>query len=301
MRLFLVILLISNFCEPAHAEDHDLTFSLPSALVVGGGASSTGTKSGLFDVRFMLPRNYWIGAAFNRAIEETDGLETKTSGSAFSIGTDPLEEYSVEGEYDNSGVDDQYRVQEGRVRFTAMPDNFFGLSNSGFEATLELRASKFSFANSPNIIFQSTTVELAAQNARLELAWYGWSPWTIRMWTEKGTLADGFKELARPLAPLFVPLAAISTAVSWTGEEVGAGVAFSRRRWSTRLMGSSRTATVTGEQTGTLSVGGEFRWTPQIATALRFSHTAAMTQSSQTTSTDGDPIQSYGLDLSFLF
>lgn len=170
MRFPVALLLLVIFCCPAHAEDQDLTFDLPSSVVLGAGTSSTGTKSGLVDARVMLPHNYWIGAAFNHAIEATDGFETKTSGSAFSIGTDPLEEYSIEGGYDNSGVQDQYRVQEGRVLFSAMPDHFFGLSNGGFEAAVELRAAKFSFVNTPNIIFQSTTVELAAQSARLEVA-----------------------------------------------------------------------------------------------------------------------------------
>jgi hypothetical protein len=296
MRLFVFLVALISVTQAEAEDSDDFAFKIPSAITLSGTSSNAGINSGTFDARVMLQRNFWLGAAFDHAVENTDGFEIKTSGSAFSIGTDPLAEYTIEGGYENSGVTDQYRVQEGRVRLTAMPDRVFSVSNRGVEAAIELRTARFSFANTPNPVFQTTTVELQAQSARFELSYYGWSPWTIRLWTEKTKLAEGFKDLARPLAPLFIPLAAISTAVSWPGEEFGAGLAYSRHRWSTRIFGSYRTAFVSNEQTGTLGLATDFKWTSWISNSLRFSHVTALAQSSSAAASDGQPIQTYGLD-----
>ena len=296
MRRFLFVLL-SFIAANASAED-DMTFHIPSTATISGSSSSTGAKSGVLDVRLMLPKNFWIDVAGNSATDEIDGLQTKTTGGSASVGTDPLGEYAIEGGFDASGVADQYRVQEARLRFTAMPDQILSVSNSGFEVALELRSARFSFANSSNIIYSSSTVQFTAQTERLELAWYGWSPFSFRVWGENAQLDEGFKDLARPLAPVYIPEAAISTGTSWPGQEIGASFGIGKKRWSTRIAGSKKTAAVTGDQTATITLSGDFKWTKSFATALRFSSASTLgDNSSSTTSAPSDPIQTSGLDL----
>ena len=103
-RLFL-FLFQSLIALNAEAED-GMTFKLPSTVTVGGTSSNTGARSGGLDLRLMLPKDFWIDVAANSASDEIDGLQTKTTGAAASLGTDPLGEYPVEGGFDASGVAD---------------------------------------------------------------------------------------------------------------------------------------------------------------------------------------------------
>lgn len=118
---------------------------------------------------------------------------------------------------------------------------------------------------------------------------------------KKAALADGFKDLNRPLAPLFVPLAAISTGVSWPGDEFGGSISFGRRRWSIKALGSIKSAYVTGDKTGTVGVTGDFRWTSHFTNALRFSNLSTLGTATTTTASSSEiqPVQTYGLDFIF--
>jgi hypothetical protein len=278
---------------------YDITFKLPSSVTLSGSSSSSNTKSGALGVHLMLPRNFWIDGAVDQATEDTDGLLTKTLGGSVSLGTDPLAEYALDVGVDTSGVEDQYRVTEGRARITAMPDSYFGLSNSGLELVLELRSARFAFANNPNIIFNTNGVELNAGTLRFEANWYGWSPWSLRLWTEQTSLDDKFKDLNRPLAPLFIPVTAISTGLSWPGDEYGIGFGYSRRRWGLRLALSKKRAAITEDKTTTAALAADLRWTPRVSTSLRFAQIQGVTEG--TSGSDGEPIQTGGVDLTFSF
>lgn len=280
----------------AEVDVDDLKFHLPSTFTLSGTSSNAGTKTGGAAIHLMLPGNYWINGAADQAVEETDGLETKTLGGSISIGTDPLDEFSVDFGFDGSTVESQYRVQEGRLRVAVMPDSVFSLNNPGLEMVIELRAGRFSFANSPNPVFQTNEVQLESRTARFELGWYGSSPWTFRLWTEQVQLADGFKELNRPLAPLFIPLTAISTGLGWPREEWAGSLGYSKNRWSARLQVSKKRAFVTDDKTITYLTAGDFKWTRRLTSGVRIS--TAVSDGGSVTS---DPINTLGADLGFSF
>lgn len=280
----------------------DFTFRLPSTFTISGSNSSSNTRSAALALQLMLPGNYWVSGAVDQATEETDGLVTKTLGGSVSFGTDPLQDYSIDIGADSSGIEDQYRVNEGRLRVTAMPASIFGLDNSGLETVLELRFGRFAFANSPNIVFNTNGVELGARTLRLEFNWYGWMPWSIRAWTEQTQLDDQFKELNRPLAPLFIPVTAISTGLSWPGDEYGMSLGFSRKKLGARLLGGRKRAAITRDQTTTLAVMLDYRWTKRISTGLRYSNLQGDTEgTSATTESSQEPIHTGSADITFSF
>ena len=289
-RAFL-ILLTTGFHLPAFADEADLTYQLPSSITVSGTTSSAETRSMGAALRLFLPRNYWNDATLDRAIEKTDDLETSTTGGSLSIGTDPLDEFSVDFGFDAFGIEDQFRVQEARARLAFVP--------ASFESILEIRTARFSFANSPNPIFQNREVVLDAQTLRLEFGWYGWTPWSIRAWTEQSHVAGGFSDLARPLAPVFIPVTAISTALSWPGEEYGISSSYSRRRWGARLALSTKRAIISGDRTFGVVAIGDYKWTRRVTIALRVSRTAVLAESND--SAESEPILSTGLDLTHSF
>lgn len=275
----------------ASTREAEPIYKIPSSITVSGTSSNADTKSIGAGVRLFLPQNYWVDATFDRATEQTDELETKTIGGSFSVGTDPLDQYSLDLGFDAFGIEDQFQVQEARVRVAAMP--------TSFESILEIRSARFSFANSPNAVFQNREVILDAHTLRLEFGWYGWTPWSVRAWTELVQVASGFSDLARPLAPIFIPVTAISTALSWPGEEYGFSTSYSRRLWGARITVSTKRAIISGDRTATLAVSGDYKWTRHLTSGVRISRVSTLEATSG--STDLDPILTTGLDLTYSF
>lgn len=243
----------------------------------------------------MLPKNYWIELSADRAIELTDGFETKTRGLSGTVGTDPLADYSVDLGADAFGVESQYSVREGRIRLTAMPSSVFGLENPGIELAFEFRGSEFEFANSPNLIFTASPVILRAQAYRLEIVFYLLSPWAIRLHSERAELASGFSDLNRPLAPLVIPETAISTAVSWPGQEDGVGLSYGTKKWSARIGAVRKQAAVTEDKTLTASIAADYAWSRKVSTGLRYANSKSEDDSALT------PIETVGIDIQLSF
>lgn len=220
----------------------------------------------------MLPKNFWIEVAGDHATEVTDGLETNTLGSSVAVGTDPIEDYALDLGVDGFGVSDQYFVREGRARFTAMPTSIFGWNNPGVEVAFEYRLAGFEFVNQPNPIFTNTSVKLEARTLRTEFGFYMLSPWTIRLFFERVSLDQGFQDLNRPLAPLFIPETAISTAISWPSEEDGLSLSYGAKKWGARVAASRKVAAVTLDKSFLTSVGVDYRWSRAITTVIRYSN-----------------------------
>lgn len=290
VAVFAVVAVVAVFvAATAHASD--VYFRPPSTVSFSTNHSSGDTKSGAVAARLMLPRNYWIEVSADRATELTDGLETKTVGISGTVGTDPLADYSIDLGADAFGVDSQYVVREGRVRMTAMPISVFGLDNPGIEMAFEFRGAEFEFANSPNPIFTSSQVLLRAQTYRLEAVFYMLSPWTLRLHAERAELANGFQDLNRPLAPLFVPETAISTAVSWPGQEDGIGISYSAKKWSARIGAIRKQAAITEDKTFTASIACDYSWTRKVSTGIRYANSKAENDSTLA------PIETVGIDI----
>lgn len=279
----------------ATAAIEDVTFPLPSTLTVSASQSSTETKSLAAGLRLMLPRNYWLELAADRASETADDLETSTLGSSIAFGTDPIEDFSFDIGLDGFGVSDQYSVREGRIRLTAMPATVFGWKNPGLEVALEYRQAGFEFANSPNPIFSTSSVKLDARTLRTEFGFYMISPWTLRAFFERVSHDQGFQDLNRPLAPLFVPETAISTAISWPRDEDGLSLSYSARKWGARVAASRKVAAVTLDKTFTASLGVDYRWTRKLSTAFRYSNAKSENDSTL------PAIDSFGLEFAFSF
>lgn len=294
---FFAVALFSFFEESvaSSAAAEDVYFRLPSTLSFSGSQSSGDTKSGAVAARFILPKNYWIEVSADRAIESTDGLETKTLGLSGTVGTDPLADYSVDLGADTFGVDSQYTVREARIRLTAMPIAVLGLENPGIEMAFEYRGAEFEFANTPNSIFTSNQVLLRAQTYRLEAAFYMLSPWALRLHAERADLANGFQDLNRPLAPIFIPETAISTAVSWPGEEDGIGISYGAKKWGARIGAVRKRAAITEDKTFTASLAVDYAWTKKISTGVRYAH------SKSEDDTTLEPIETVGLDVQLGF
>ncbi|MBN8541776.1 MAG: hypothetical protein J0L82_15400 [Deltaproteobacteria bacterium] len=283
------------FASDPTSKEADVDYRLPSTVSLSGSRSSGDTRSGAIAIRLMLPKNYWVEVSGDRAIELTDGLETKTLGLSGTFGTDPLADYSIDLGADAFGVDSQYTVREGRIRLTAMPTSVFGFDNPGVEVAFEYRGAEFEFANSPNLIFTSNQVLLRAQTYRLEAAFYLLSPWTIRLHTERAELANEFQDLSRPLAPVFIPETAISTAVSWPGQEDGIGISISAKKWSARIGAIRKQAAITEDKTFTASIAADYAWTRKISTGIRYANSKSEDDSTLT------PIETVGLDIQLSF
>lgn len=281
----------SNSFASDSSKESDVYFRLPSTVSFSGSQSSGDTKSGAMAVRIVLPRNYWLEVSADRAIEMTDGLETKTLGLSGTFGTDPLDDYSIDVGADAFGVDSQYTVRESRLRLTAMPNSVFGLENPGIELAAEYRGAEFEFANTPNLIFSANPVILRAQTLRLEAVFYMLSPWTLRLHIERAELANGFQDLNRPLAPIFVPETAISTAVSWPGQEEGIGLSYGAKKWSARIGAIRKQAAVTEDKTFTASIAADYAWSRKISTGVRYANSKSEDDSSLT------PIETVGFDI----
>jgi len=277
----------------AHASD--VYFRPPSTVSLSASQSSGETKSGAVAARLMLPQNYWIEISGDRAIELTDGLETKTLGLSGTVGTDPLADFSIDLGADSFGVDSQYAVREGRIRLTAMPIAVFGFDNPGIEMAFEYRGAEFEFANTPNPIFTSSQVLLRAQTYRLEAVFYMLSPWTLRLHAERAELANGFLDLNRPLAPLFTPETAISTAVSWPGQEDGIGISYGAKKWSARIGAIRKQAAITEDKTFTASIAADYAWTRKVSTGIRYANSKSEDDSTLT------PIETVGIDIQLSF
>jgi len=277
------------------ATGEDVYFRLPSTVSFSSSQSSGDTKSGTVAARLILPKNYWIEVSADRAIESTDGLETKTLGLSGTVGTDPLADYSMDVGADTFGVDTQYTVREARVRLTAMPSAVLNFDNPGIEMAFEYRGAEFEFANSPNSIFTSNQVLLRVQTYRLEAAFYMLSPWTLRLHAERADLASGFQDLNRPLAPLFIPETAISTAVSWPGEEDGIGLSYGAKKWSARIGAIRKRAAITEDKTFTASIAFDYSWTKKLSTGVRYANSKSEDDSTL------KPIETVGLDLQLSF
>lgn len=116
---------------------------------------------------------------------------------------------------------------------------------------------------------------------------------------EQTQLDDQFKELNRPLAPLFIPVTAISTGLAWPGDEYGMGIGYSKKRWGVRVSGSKKRAAITNDQTTTGSIMADYRWTSRVSTGVRLSQIQGTTEG--ITSVSSDSIQTGGLDLSLAF
>lgn len=246
-------------------------------------------------LRLMLPENFWIEASFDRAIETTLELQTKTQGGSVSVGTDPFAEYSFEVGGDVFGVENQYTVNQLRVRATAMPDSVFGFYNPGFDFSLELRGSRFAFANQPNPVFNTRTVELDALSARADLSYYFFRSWSVFLFAERARLDDRFQDLNRPLAPVFIPETAVSTALSWPSSESGVGASFNRRVWGVRVSAARRIAAVTEDITQLFFARLDMRWTKSIESGLRYAHSRSEADPSL------GPIDSYGFEMAYRF
>lgn len=279
----------------ATAAIEEVTFQLPSTVTVAASRSSTETKSLAASLRLMLPRNYWLELAADRAAETEDGLETSTMGGSFAVGTDPIEDFSVDIGLDGFGVSEQYSVREGRIRLTAMPTTVFGWKNPGLEMAFEYRQASFEFANSPNPVFSSSSVKLEARTLRTEVGFYMGSSWTLRVFFEREAHDQGFQDLNRPLAPLFIPETAISTAISWPSDEDGLSLSYSARKWGTRFAASRKTAAVTLDKTLTASLGIDYRWTRKFSTTLRYSNAKSENDSTLA------PIDSIGIEFALSF
>lgn len=286
------------FCASRGAADSEpdsdlgeVYFKIPSTISLSGSQSSSDTKSGAVSARLIFAKNFWTEFTADRSTDTTEGFETKTLGLSATLGTNPLADYSVDLGVDSFGVDDQYSVREGRVRVTAMPYSVLGLENPGIELAGEYRRGQFEFANTPNPVFSSNPVSLTTDSYRVELGLFMLAPWTIRLHAERAHLADGFSDLNRPLAPLFIPETAISTAVSWPGEENGIALSYGGRKWSARIGAIRKAAAVTGDKTVTLSFAADYRWTKKISTGLRYAHSKSEDDSSL------EPIQTVGFDV----
>jgi hypothetical protein len=278
------------------AGENDLfDFRLPSTVVLSISQSSTETKSAAASLRVMLPKNFWIEFAGDQATEVTDGFETTTLGGSVALGTDPIEDYALDLGIDRFGVSDQYSVREGRARFTAMPNSIFGRNNPGIEVTFEYRLAAFEFVNQPNPIFKNTSVKLEARTLRTEFGFYMLSPWTIRLFFERVALDQGFQDLNRPLAPLFIPETAISTAISWPSEEDGISLSYGAKKWGARVGASRKVAAVTLDKSFLTSVGVDYRWSKAITSVIRYSNSKS----------ENDPslqaIDSVGLEFAYSF
>lgn len=290
------ILLLAPW-QPAWAatQEDEVTFRLPSTLTVSGSNSSTETKSVAAGLRLMLPRNFWLELAADQANETFEGLETQTLGSSLSLGTDPIEDYSIDVGVDGFGVTDQYLVREGRVRITAMPTSFISWKNPGIELSFEYRVAGFEFKNTPNPIFSTSNVRLEARTMRTELGFYMLSPWTLRLFFERVSHDTGFQDLNRPLAPLFIPETAISTAISWPRDEDGLSLSYSAKHWGARVAASRKVAAVTLDKTFTASIGVDYRWTRAFSTVVRYANSKSENDSTL------PAIDSIGLELSVSF
>lgn len=273
----------------------DVTFRMPSTLTLSASQSSTETKSAAAALRLMLPKNFWVEVAADQAIESFDGFETKTLGSSISVGTDPIEDYAFDIGLDAFGVVDQYQVREGRIRVAAMPLSLLGWMNPGIELALEYRQAIFEFTNQPNPIFNSSVIQLNGQTLRTELGFYMLSPLAVRLFFERISLDQGFQDLNRPLAPIFIPEAAISTAVTWPKDEDGISLSYLKRQWGARVAVSQKTAAVTSDKTITVGLGIDYRWNRKFSTTLRY-----MNSKSQNDSTL-PAIDSFGLEFALNF
>ncbi len=270
---------------------NDFEFRIPSTISFSGSQSSGETKSVVLAARLALPGNFWVEASADHATESTEGLETKTLGLSATVGTNPIADYSIDLGADSFGVDNQYTVREGRIRLTAMPLVIFGFDNPGIEIAGEYRGAEFEFANSPNLVFTANPVRLDAQTFRLEMGFFMMAPWTIRVYAERVQLAAGFKDLNRPLAPLFMPETAISTAISWPGEDDGIGLSYGGKRWGGRVGASRKRAAVTEDVTFTSTIAFDYAWSKKVSTGVRYANSKSENDSTL------EPIQTLGLDL----
>lgn len=271
------------------------SFTLPSAVSLSTSSSSSDAQSATIGLQLMLPRNFWIAGSVDSAKEKTDDFESNTTGGSVAIGTDPLAEYGIEAGIDGFGVDNQYRVREARIRGVLAPDFIFELENPGIEIGLEYRVGRFSFANSPNIIFNTAEVELETRTVHVDVTWNAGRHWTFRAYAERTSLPSAFSDLNRPLAPLFIPESAISTAVSWPDDEGGGTIGYSRGRFGVRVGLSQRHSAVSGAISALHSAGIDYRLTHRLLIGIR----GAVSRSLDDTSLD--PIQTAGLDLSLQF
>ena len=271
------------------------SFSLPSAVSLSTSSSSSDAQSATIGLQLMLPRNFWIAGSVDSAKEKTDDFESNTTGGSVAIGTDPLAEYGIEAGIDGFGVDNQYRVREARIRGVLAPDFIFELENPGIEIGLEYRVGRFSFANSPNIIFNTAEVELETRTVHVDVTWNAGRHWTFRAYAERTSLPSAFSDLNRPLAPLFLPESAISTAVSWPDDEGGGTIGYSRGRLGVRVGLSQRHSAVSGAISALHSAGIDYRLTHRLLIGIR----GAVSRSLDDTSLDS--IQTAGLDLSLQF
>ena len=270
-------------------------FSLPSTANFSLSGSNSDAQSATVGLQLMLPRNFWIAGSLDSAKEKTDDFETNTNGGSIAIGTDPLGEYGVEAGIDGFGVDNQYRVREARIRGVLAPDSIFELENPGIEAGIEYRVGRFAFANSPNIIFNTTEVELETRTVHVDVTWNTGRYWTFRAYAERTSLPSAFADLNRPLAPLFIPESAISTAVSWPDEEGGGTVGYSRGRYGIRVGLSQKHSPISGAVSALHSAGIDYRLTRRLLIGARGSVSRSLDDTSL------DPIQTIGLDLSLQF
>lgn len=271
------------------------SFALPSTVNVSVSSSSSETQSASIGAQLMLRKNFWLAGSIDSAKEKTDDFESTTSGGSVSVGSDPLDEYSFEAGVDGFGVDNQYRVRELRIRGTLAPDSIFELENPGVEIGIEYRIGRFSFSNSPNIIFNTTEVELETRTLHFDATCNVGRHWTFRAYVERTTLPSAFSDLNRPLAPLFIPESAISTAVSWPDDEGGGTIGYNRGRFGIRVGLSQKHAAVSGAVSALHSLGIDYRLTHKLLIGAR------STVSRSLDDTSLDPIQTFGLDLSVQF
>lgn len=287
------VLLASALTLPASAlaseadTDDVFEFKLPSSLTVSGSSSSADTRAASAALRLVGPKNFWLDLGFDSATEKTDTLETKTTGMTAAVGTDPLEMFAAEVGFTGYGVQNQYNVREVRARGS--------LAVGDFDLALEGRAATFSFVNTPNSIFSSPEVELETRSWRGEIGWYGLAPYSLRAFYEGTALDSRFNDMARPVAPLFIPETAIAAAMAWPVEEVGGTLGYSSRLWGTTAGYSQRKAYVTAERTGVTTLSADYRWTQSVTTGLRFSSSRSLDDQTL------DPIQTIALDLTLLF
>lgn len=290
-RYFAVLTVALSIGHPlqSYAQDEpEFKFTLPSTATLSVSGSNTETRSGAMGLHYFFSSNYWIDVSADSSTEKTDSLETKTTGAALSLGTDPLATVAVDVGGDATGVKDQYSVREGHVRVTWTPEFI-----DSFDFTFEYRRATFAFTNTPNSVFSESVVELPAHSGRLEVGFFGWSPLSLRIYGEKSQVDSRFSDLGRTLAPLVIPSTAISTALAWPESDLGFSVRYSGARWGFGVGASQKRAAVTGERTGTLTLTSDYEWNRKVTSGLR------VTTSRPTDDTSADPIHTMGLELTY--
>jgi hypothetical protein len=244
----------------------------PNSLSVAAGGSGEDLRNSSVQLRLALFEIHYLNLALDQTTETLDGLELRTRGGSFSLGTDPIAEWSVEAGVDASGIADQYNIREPRIRLTYAP-----YALEGWDLSLEGQSASFVFANRPNILFSTSEVELQSRGLRFESGYGFRNGVSLRAWYEKTELSPDFDEMDRPLLAMVVAESAISVATAWAEERWGLSLGYARRKWSINSRVETQRAKVSREVSRTLSISGDLRWTKRFWNALRLSQTRSVT------------------------